>query len=370
MELLLFFFLFIIFRIIVSSAKTTAKVAMNPLILRIKDEKFDEIDTFGVYINGSFKMPTGSSSLVFRLNLYQDYENKKMPVMCMIEKWTGKDKLFFNYVSDVFTPGSGGISFTSEARIVAIPKEVLKFPFKGKSKLIFELSLIGYTPSGVKVFHEISKDKDFISTAIGYQDRMDNVDNFNISVAKISAVISSIDGDYDDSERTIFENWLEENGLDNSFDELMDTYDDNLDYYGSIDEAISKIDVLLSDIKDNCDPADKMNLLNLIHKISIIDGDHNSDEEKLIRFIVKRLDIDESKYNLLITKDVKISARSVEDDFDAILGLSEDLDDVEKKRILKEQFKIWNQKITSSNPIEAKNAKRILEYIAEKRSNI
>lgn len=355
---------------IIASAKNTASVVVNPLKIRILTEKIDKIDVFSVYAKGKWQMPYGVNSLVFIIRLYQEMNDEKYPVMCMIKEWTGDDNLFFNYVSDFSTPGSGTIGFTKEVKMISIPTEALKFAHKGDLNLVFELNLVSLVNNEPAIFRSTTNKLKYSVIEQGYKDRIEGLKKFNENIIKIAAIVSSIDG-LSDYEEDVVIDWLDDNQFFDDQEELLEIFDQTVDSNSSFNDGIIKINTLVNEIKSFASPADKMNILNLLHKISISDNVHSNDEEKMIRHIVTLLEIDEERYNQMIFKDVNLnSTDSIKKDFDKLLGIKDGMSDSEFKEQLKEQYKIWNNKVTSSNIIESKNAKKVLEYISERRSNL
>lgn len=372
MEIIIFFIIMAAINFFINSAKSTAKTTFDPLKIRVVSDKVDNLDVFTVFASGSWNMPHGANSLVYNVKLFQRIGGSdKLPVMCVIKEWTDNSNLFFNYISGITTPGTGTIYFTSEVKLISIPVESLKLPYSGKSDLIFELNLISFGTESPYIFKTTTNSIGFNAVEQGYQDRLDGISNYHRNVVKIAGVLSAVDNDSDIFEREIIEDWLVDNSVSDNLDELLEIFDNEIYEYSDIKDGLSKIKSYVLEIKDFCSPADKINLLNLLHNLSLADDDHNEYEEKIIRYIVKNLNIEEEKYNKLLSRDVKFAnAELSENKFDSILGITEEMTNTEIKNILKEQYKIWNQKITSSNVIEAKNARVILEYISERRANL
>lgn len=371
MEIILFFIGWFIISFLISSLKNSARVVIDPLKIRVVVEEIDNMKVFSVYANGKWQMPIGENSLIFNIRLFQETDNKKLPIMCMIKEWTTKDNIFFNYLSDVSTPGTGSIEFTKEVKMISLPIESLKFPYKGVFNLVFELNLISSLYSKPTIFKTVIHQVRYNATELGYQDRIDGQNKFNENVVKIAAIVSSIDDYSDFDERNIVIDWLDDNQVFEIQKNLIEVFDEITESNISFDESLKTVKNLINEIKSFSSPADKMNIINLLHRISISDEEHDKNEEIIIRTIVKMLEIDEDKYNQMIFKDVKLDSKeSFDANFDELLGLRSNMSEAELKDKLKVQYRIWNQKVTSNNMIESKNAKKVLEYISERRSEL
>ncbi len=127
--------------------------------------------------------------------------------------------------------------------------------------------------------------------------------------------------------------------------------------------------IYLKEIKNFSKIDERYEVINLLLNIATHDNTLTSTENKFLDDVAKKLELNQSKY-LEIKKIETASLKSV--DFgdkadESIFGLSEDMDDKIKCRILRQEYSRWNSQTNNSNKDKRVRAKEMVNLIANLR---
>ena len=133
----------------------------------------------------------------------------------------------------------------------------------------------------------------------------------------------------------------------------------------------NKIDpqIYLKEIKNFSKIDERYEVINLLLNIATHDNTLTSTENKFLDDVAEKLELNQSKY-LEIKKIETASLKFV--DFgdkadESIFGLSEDMDDKTKCRILRQEYSRWNSQTNNSNKDKRVRAKEMVNLIANLR---
>jgi uncharacterized tellurite resistance protein B-like protein len=346
-------------------------IAADPVLVKVENEKFEGFDVFGVYVKGSFKIPWTRGGLVYMVHLYERTAGgKEIPVICQLDEMNNNGA--FQYVSKPIGNDSGAYQVKHFAKVLNIPIDTLIFSTQGLLNLQVELKMVtfdnNFNPSVIK---EALYNFEYFNKELGYNERLSNMRDFENYAVELGAALINIDGDANKEEVKVLDKWIKKNvSNEDRQKELKAGVREFTKQKYSQEEIVDKSKKALKKIVDVADAKDKINLMELLHDISIADGTRGESEHKFIQAILKRLDIDEAKYAELFSKSVTLNNDTSESEMDSIVGINGAMDVSEMISQLKKAFKEWNSKITSPNAVEADNAKRILEYISKRRNQL
>ena len=357
---------------LVGQAIKEISIAADPVVIKVEKEKYEEFDVFGLYVRGSFKIPWSKGGLVYMVHLYEVNQTTgtEVPVICQLEGMNNQGA--FQYVSDAIGNDSGAYTVKTFAKVLNVPIDTLIFSNHGQLQLKFELKMVtfdnGLNPSVIK---EASHFFEYYNKELGYKERMNNMRVFENNAVDLAAALINIDGDINKEEVKVLDKWIKNNVSDEERQkELKSKVRDLSKQKYAQEEIVDLSKIALKNISEVADAKDKINLMELLHDISIADGTRQDTEHRFIQAILKRLDIDEAKYAELFSKSVTLSSNTSDSELDTIVGLDGSMTVNQMINQLKKAFKEWNSKITSPNAVEADNAKRILEYISKRRHQL
>ena len=127
--------------------------------------------------------------------------------------------------------------------------------------------------------------------------------------------------------------------------------------------------IYLKEIKNFSKIDERYEVINLLLNIATHDNTLTYTENKFLDDVAKKLELNQSKY-LEIKKIETASLKSV--DFgdkadESIFGLSKDMDDKTKCRILRQEYSRWNSQTNNSNKDKRVRAKEMVNLIANLR---
>jgi len=356
---------------LVGQAIREISIAADPVVISVKREKYEGFDIFGLYVKGSFKIPWFKGGLVYLVNLYElDSNEKELPVICQVKGLNSNG--VFQWISDSINSETGAYQVKTPTKILNIPIDALMFSKKGELRLRFELKMVTFDNSSQpSVIKEAFAIESFYNNKTGYQDMVENSRIFTTNAVELGNILVNIDGEASKSEIKVLTNWIKKNVKN---EEKQDQLIENVKAYSkqgySIENLRSYAKNAISEINDVADASDKIALLQLLHDISIADGERGEAEHQVIKAVINKLGIDYDKYSQIFSKSVNLDGAASDSELEALVGIQSSMSLQEKIAQLKKAFKEWNSKITSPNQIEAANAKRVLDFISKKRNQL
>ena len=134
------------------------------------------------------------------------------------------------------------------------------------------------------------------------------------------------------------------------------------------DKKIS-LSSLVKDFNDVASKTQKYTAIQLLLDISSADGRLSKEEDSFINKIAKTTGINLNTFkemkNKVIAKvdNIDLSEKPSEESF----GLTDDMDDVEKMKILRKEYTKWNGQTNHKDPKKKKRAKEMVKIIADLR---
>lgn len=354
---------------LIGQAVKEISLAVDPLTLTVRKEKYKSLDVFGLYVKGSFKIPWARGGLMYLVNLYEVGEEEK-PVICQIDGLNNDG--VFQWVSDPINSETGAYQVKTPTNVINIPIDGLIFSRKGELSLRFELKLITFDNKlNASVIKETFVIQSFANKKNGYQDMIENQRVFNDNAVELANVLINIDGEASKSELKVLNKWIKDHiSNEERRTHLLEEVKKFSKKNYKPDTLRNKAKAAITEIDKVSEASDKIALMNLLHDISIADGERDDVEHKLIQAVISKLGIDQEKYAKLFSKSVNLSESTSESELETLVGIESSMSVTEKIAQLKKAFKEWNSKITSPNAIEATNAKRVLDFISKKRNQL
>lgn len=346
-------------------------IAADPVVISVKREKYEGFDIFGLYVKGSFKIPWFKGGLMYMVHMYElDSNGSELPVICQLDGLNSNG--VFQWLSDPINSETGAYQVKTPTKILNIPIDALIFSNKGDLRLRFEMKMVTFDNNlQASVIKEAFVIESYYNSKTGYQNMAENNRIFTANAVELGNVLINIDGVASKSEIKVLTDWIKSNVKNEekkaSLIESVKSYPkkgysiENLREYAK--NAISKINEI-------AEASDKIALMQLLHDISVADGERGDAEHSVIKAVINKLGIDQEKYAQLFSKSVNLDSSTSDSELEILVGIQSGMSLQEKIAQLKKAFKEWNSKITSPNQIEAANAKRVLEFISKKRNQL
>lgn len=261
---------------------------------------------------------------------------------------------------------------------IYIPKELLLTPKKGRRRLKFNFTACD---TATNVTHGAHDDlgtihynaSDFYNLTtkeIGYMEELANKSKVEDLTIKLAMCMAATDGHLDQKELNVIKNWAKSLTLE--LDE--DKADEKKKHFSSFikktyTEAKNKkvsISKLVSEFNDKASKGQKYLAIELMLNVASSDDKLAAEEEKFINKIAKTTGIDLKTFkemkNKIVAKvgSLDLSEKPSEESF----GISEDMDDKEKCKILRKEYTKWNSQTTQKDPKRKKRAKEMVKIIA------
>ncbi len=347
----------------------------TPLSITLKREKVEGFDTISVYAVGSFSVTNAMHTSIINVVEMDQItpSGKREPVICSLDRYTGKDSMVFHYVSESTTIQAPGVfGFDTLSRVLVIPLDMLNYAKSGQFDLEITLKIYGFNfLLAPELLASSTKKIEVVSHEKGYLEMLDQIKDFNKLTVELAAIMARIDGNADVSEVKAIDSWIEKNNSsDSTRKELKSMVGDVIRNSTNKKNAADRAKEIIQNLKEITSPADRMNVLNLLHSISVADGKRGQTEGSMIHAVIRHFELDNDKYSSMLAQSVALDLQEEPIDFDQILGITPRMGVPRKIEILKAQYKEWNKKVNSPNPIESRNARLILDYISKKRAEL
>ena len=261
---------------------------------------------------------------------------------------------------------------------IYIPKELLLPPKKGRRRLKFNFTACD-TATNVthgahddlgRIHYNASDFYNLTTKEIGYMEELANKSKVEDLTIKLAMCMAATDGHLDQKELNVIKNWAKSLTLE--LDE--DKADEKKKHFSSFikktyTEAKNKkvsISKLVSEFNDKASKGQKYLAIELMLNVASSDDKLAAEEEKFINKIAKTTGIDLKTFkemkNKIVAKvgSLDLSEKPSEESF----GISEDMDDKEKCKILRKEYTKWNSQTTQKDPKRKKRAKEMVKIIA------
>ena len=264
---------------------------------------------------------------------------------------------------------------------IPVPVDFIIPPHKGKRKLKFLLCVAdsntttdrGAIDDTTKLHHFSSKIINFNFKEPGYMDELVNKDKVEDLTIKLGMSMAAADGHLEQRELNVIKGWvknltilLEEDKAEERkkhFSKFVKSA-----YTAAKGKKIS-LSNLVKEFNDIASKPQKYTAMQLLLDISGADGTLSKEEDAFINKIAKTTGVNlstfkEMKNKVIATVDnIDLSEKPSEESF----GITEDMDDKQKCKVLRKEFTKWNGQTNHNNIKKRKRAKEMVKIIANLR---
>ena len=271
--------------------------------------------------------------------------------------------------------------FSDWVSFIPIPVDFIIPPHKGKRKLKFLLCVAdsntktdrGGIDDSTKLQHISKKIINFSFKEPGYMDELVNRDKVEDLTIKLGMCMAAVDGHLDQKELNVIKGWVK--NLTNLLEE--DKAEERKKYFSKFvksayaaakDKKVS-LSNLVKEFNDIASKSQKYTAMQLLLDISGADGTLSKEEDVFINKIAKTTGINlatfkEMKNKVIANVDnIDLSEKPSEESF----GVTEDMDDKQKCKVLRKEFTKWNGQTNHNNIKKRKRAKEMVKIIANLR---
>jgi uncharacterized tellurite resistance protein B-like protein len=362
-------------------------LASNQLTIKVKEEIPPKdigikVKCFGIKIKGMIGNPTEDQSK-FILTIHDNTDTTDddfgMPMLSAHPSFCEKGSRVFGV--EAIWDTTATTYLTDFVNFYYIPQDLIISPKKGKRKLKFNFTVCE-TDTEVKhsAFDDLSKIKHHASTfvnfnfkEVGYMDELANKDKVEDLTIELGMNMAAADGSLDQKELNIIKKWAQ-----SLTDELeKDKADEKKKHFSSfIKKTYSQVKSkkgslsnLVKDFNDKAGKAQKYLAIQLMLDIAGADGKLSKEEIVFINKIAKTTGIDldtfkEMKNKVIANVDkIEMSENPSEETF----GITKDMDEKEKCKLLRKEFTKWNNQTTNKDLKRRKRAKEMIKIVADLR---
>ncbi len=347
-----------------------------------KNKGLPQVKCIKVKVKGLFGNPNESKTKIF-LTIHDNTDSNDdefgLPVLSAHPSFSEPGSRVFSLSTTYET--SPDTYFPDWFNFVYIPKELIIPPNKGRRKLKFNFTACDtdttVTHGGHDDLNKIHYNAyDFYNLTTkepGYMEELVNKSKVEDLTIKLAMCMAATDGHLDQKELNVIKNWAK--SLTQELDE--DKAEEKKKHFSKFiketyKEAKTKkisISKLVSEFNNKASKGQKYLAIELMLNVASSDDKLAAEEEKFINKIAKTTGIDLKTFkdmkNKIVAKVGKLdlSEKPSEETF----GITEDMDDKEKCKILRKEYTKWNSQTTQRDPKRKKRAKEMVKIIADLR---
>ena len=369
-----------------SSSDVQQFVSDNPFSIKVKrgmppTETGIKIDCFNIEMRGMINHPSEDEvKVILTLQDVTDNEEEAgLPVVSAHHVFSEPNSRVFGFHQNVRT---GTDSYYPDwIKYTSVPLDFIIPPHKGSRKIKFLLFVCdsdteirqGHLEDTHKVKHLATQIVNFSFKEPGYMDELVNRDKVEDLTIKLGMSMAAVDGHLDQKELNVIKSWVK--NLTNLLEE--DKAEERKKHFSKFvksaytaakDKKIS-LSNLVKEFNDIASKSQKYTAMQLLLDISGADGTLSKEEDVFINKIAKTTGI-----NLATFKEMKNKVIANVDNIDLsekpseeFFGVTEDMDDKQKCKVLRKEFTKWNGQTNHNNIKKRKRAKEMVKIIANLR---
>lgn len=317
---------------------------------------------FQVSITGRIPVPEVNCATQIRIQILDITENAAHPleVYSVSDEFCLKDDPAFDLIVDHGIVPSPKSALADWAHVAAIPCELLRFAYRGRRKLKFQITMLSK-----KSQKEIISDEqtiEYVSCSDGYQEIQQR--RSDVITASVNLVCSVIEPDQrTDRVNEFLTKWIKRNtNVELSTDHVQSL----------VDQALRKAPD--NPYRDECDVLmaygnqnDRLAVMKLAFETSIFIGRITRSSFGKLGRISSLLDIPNERFLESAQKSLLNSECTMESPQD-LLGVSEHMSEEAFVKCLNNEYRKWNARVTHPDSRIRHQADRILTLIADLRS--
>ena len=371
-----------------SGDDSSSSVEANPFTIKVKKglppkDTGLTVECYNVEMTGMISHPTEDQVKIILLiqdvTDNDDENDAGTPILSAHEAFAEKGSRVLG-VERIYE-SSSRTYFPDWSLFVPVPVDFIVPPHKGKRRIKFLLCVAdtattvdrgGLTDtSGLQ--HISTKILDFNFKEPGYMDELVNRDKVEDLTIKLGMCMAAADGTLDQKELNIIKTWAKNltSLLEDDKAQERNAHFSKFLKSSAIAAKTNKISLssLVKDFNDIASKTQKYTAMQLLLDISGADGTLSKEEDVFINKIAKTTGINLSTFKEMKNKvianvdNIDLSEKPSEESF----GITEDMDDAEKMKVLRKEYTKWNGQTNHKDVKKKKRAKEMVKIIADLR---
>ena len=371
-----------------SGDDSSSSVEANPFTIKVKKglppkDTGLTVECYNVEMTGMISHPTEDQVKIILLiqdvTDNDDENDAGTPILSAHEAFAEKGSRVLG-VERIYE-SSSRTYFPDWSLFVPVPVDFIVPPHKGKRRIKFLLCVAdtattvergGLTDtSGLQ--HISTKILDFNFKEPGYMDELVNRDKVEDLTIKLGMCMAAADGTLDQKELNIIKTWAKNltSLLEDDKAQERNAHFSKFLKSSAIAAKTNKISLssLVKDFNDIASKTQKYTAMQLLLDISGADGTLSKEEDVFINKIAKTTGINLSTFKEMKNKvianvdNIDLSEKPSEESF----GITEDMDDPEKCKVLRKEYTKWNGQTNHKDTKKKKRAKEMVKIIANLR---
>ena len=342
-----------------------------------------KVECYNVEMAGMISHPTDDQvKIILNIQDVTDNENESdagAPVLSAHEAFAEKGSRVLG-VERLYDSGPTHY-FRDWTLFVPVPVDFIIPPHKGKRRIKFLLCVgdsdttmdRGAISDTTKIQHFSTEIVNFNFKEPGYMDELVNRDKVEDLTIKLGMCMAAADGTLDQKELNIIKTWAKNltSLLEDEKAEERNSHFSKFLKSSAIAAKTHKISLskLVKEFNDVASKSQKYTAMQLLLDISGADGTLSKEEDVFINKIAKTTGINLSTFKEMKDKvianvdNIDLSEKPSEESF----GLTEDMDNAEKMKILRKEYTKWNEQTNHKDVKKKKRAKEMVKIIADLR---
>jgi len=345
--------------------------ALNCRVQLTKKEKDQAAcDVFAVEICGSIHAPDDMHYTSVRVMITDvtDGISKAKRVQAQAEWWQMQGSPTFCYNAELGKLPHADTTLSDWMTVAELPLDRLLFPRKGKRILKFNTSIHSNQNGEELAWAECTFTYD--NPAFGYIDSQENTERTRTLTVALAFAVSAADGKLFDCEVELIKDWainnfaLEQAGTKakRKLDKALNT---TVEFFCKGNELDTH--KICKEVVEIAPVAERYEILALCLHVAQADGVASEEEVALLKDLANWLEVDVQRFRAMMQKILPISMHEGED-VESVLGITSDMSKDETRRHLNDEYRKWNSRVTNSDAEVKSQADRMLNFIAEARS--
>jgi len=272
------------------------------------------------------------------------------------------------YRSDLGKVPQQRITLADWITVATICTRELRFPFKGRRHLRFDISILSAQTG--QTLASAESELLYDNPNLGYIDEQRNIEHAHSLAVALALAVSAADGRMLRCEIEVVRHWVELHFLSKLPNRwLRQKLRWNLERSISFFRQGNLLDLgrICRDIAASVEPACRYDIFRLCLDVAAAKGFASLQQLQLLGDLSRWLELDTERCYAMIESLLPPNPDQL-DDAETILGLTPDMTDQQRRQHLNRQYAKWNARVTSSDPHIRKQADQMLKLIARTRS--